>query len=68
MFSLNMSIFRFGWLLDYSCLICQQCLDNKHCLSDAIAKQNKMERMYLLVQIRCKFCNKNGFKHFSKGP
>ena len=27
-----MSIFRFDWLVDYSCLIYQRCMDNRHCL------------------------------------
>ena len=36
-------------------------MDNRHCLSYAIGKKDEMERMYLLVEIRSKFGNKNDF-------
>ena len=32
-------------------------MDNRHCLSYTIGKKDKMERMYLLVEIRSKFGN-----------
>ena len=67
-FSLHVSIVRFAWFVDYSCLLCKRCLDNTHCLSDAIKKQDKMEGMYFLVQITSEFRNKNGFECSSKTP
>ena len=48
--------------------MCQHCLDNRHCLSGAVGKQDEMEGMHLLVQIRSKFRNTNGFECFSKNP
>ena len=56
-FSLYMSIFRFSWLVDCSCFMCQRCLDNSHCLSDDIGKQDEMKGMYFFVQIRSEFRN-----------
>ena len=43
-------------------------MDNRRCLSYAIGKKDEMERMYLLVEIRSKFGNKNGLECSSQNP
>ena len=41
-------------------------MDSRHCLSYTIGKKDKMERMYLLVEIRSEFGNKNGLERSSQ--